>query len=239
MQHPAAHLPGAHQAGRRRLPRRSSTGSTTTAFGAVCRRAAAERLVGRSIESDRLRPPRGRPARSAPAAVRFISAGTSDRPAARLNLDGIDWLIIGGESGAGARPLSTAWVHDLLHGSRQAGTAPFVKQLGSVWARDTAWGGKTVHGHGDTKGGNPDYWPSRLRVREYPQTQQYAPAGQLLRDEEFEATWAGGHALVIEYGDCEMYGRCQCGKRFGMNTPDVSLDAFSTPWEQHVMGLHR
>jgi hypothetical protein len=69
--------------------------------------------------------------------------------------------------------------------------------------------------------------------------QQYAPAGQLLRDEEFEATWAGGHALVIEYGDCEMYGRCQCGKRFGMNTPDVSLDAFSTPWEQHVMGLHR
>jgi hypothetical protein len=69
--------------------------------------------------------------------------------------------------------------------------------------------------------------------------QQYAPAGELLRDEEFEATWQGGHALVIEYGDCEMYGRCQCGAKFGMNTPDKPLDAFATPWERHVMGLHR
>lgn len=69
--------------------------------------------------------------------------------------------------------------------------------------------------------------------------QQYAPAGELLRDEEFEATWQGGHALVIEFGDEEMYGRCQCGKRFGMNTPDKPLDAFAQPWEHHVMTLHR
>jgi protein gp37 len=128
--------------------------------------------LGTSIESaDYVR--RADALRAADAAVRFISAEPLIGPLPSLNLAGIDWLIIGGESGAGARPLSTAWVHDLLHGSRQAGTAPFVKQLGSVWARDTAWGGKTVHGHGDTKGGNPDYWPSRLRVREYPQT---APA---------------------------------------------------------------
>jgi hypothetical protein len=44
----------------------------------------------------------------------------------------------------------------------------FVKQLGSVWARDTTVAGKTVVGHGDTKGGTPDYWPADLRVREYP-----------------------------------------------------------------------
>lgn len=70
--------------------------------------------------------------------------------------------------------------------------------------------------------------------------QQYAPAGQLLRDEEFTATWAGGHALVIEYGDCEFYGRRQCGETFGMVKPDrFHDDAFGDKWERHVMGLGR
>lgn len=79
-----------------------------------------------------------------------------------------NWVIIGGESGPGARPFEPQWATDLIDDARLAGAAPFVKQLGSVWARDTAWGGKTVAGHGDTKGGNPDYWPAHLRVREYP-----------------------------------------------------------------------
>lgn len=81
---------------------------------------------------------------------------------------GIDWVIIGGESGPGARPFNPQWAADLIDQSRQAGAAPFVKQLGSVWARDTSYAGKSVAGHGDTKGGNPDYWPTNLRVREYP-----------------------------------------------------------------------
>ncbi|MBE4758365.1 phage Gp37/Gp68 family protein [Streptomyces caniscabiei] len=80
----------------------------------------------------------------------------------------LDWVIVGGESGPGARPMDTAWVGSLIKQCRDAGTAVFVKQLGSVWARDMAWGGKTVAGHGDTKGGTPDYWPTHLRVREYP-----------------------------------------------------------------------
>jgi protein gp37 len=81
----------------------------------------------------------------------------------------IDWVIIGGESGPGARPFDPQWAADLIDDARQAGAAPFVKQLGSVWARDCTVAGKTVAAHGDTKGGNPDYWPSHLRVREYPQ----------------------------------------------------------------------
>lgn len=75
---------------------------------------------------------------------------------------GIDWTIIGGESGPGARPLDLSWVSDLVADSRAAGSAPFVKQLGSVWARN--------NGATDAKGGKPDDWPARLRVREYPQT---------------------------------------------------------------------
>jgi hypothetical protein len=58
-------------------------------------------------------------------------------------------------------------------------------------------------------------------------------------DPEFPATWRGGHALLIEYGDCEIYGCCQCGERFGTVTPDKPLDRFAGPWERHVMGLGR
>ncbi|WP_314411425.1 hypothetical protein [Streptomyces sp. DSM 40484] len=55
-------------------------------------------------------------------------------------------------------------------------------------------------------------------------------------DDEFEATLAGGHALVLESGDCEFYGSCQCGKRFGTVTPDKFRDGvFTTKWERHVM----
>ncbi|MGW2550640.1 hypothetical protein [Streptomyces sp. NPDC001635] len=54
-------------------------------------------------------------------------------------------------------------------------------------------------------------------------------------DPDFRETLAGGHALVIEYGDCELHASCQCGKRLGMTTPDASLDTFSLPWEQHCM----
>ncbi|MEU5660146.1 phage Gp37/Gp68 family protein [Streptomyces sp. NPDC047737] len=106
--------------------------------------------------------------RQTPAAVRFISAEPLLGPLNNVSLHGIDWVIIGGESGPGARPLRTAWVHDLIADSRAAGAAPFVKQLGTVWARDTYWVGKSIAAHGDTKGGKPEYWPTELRVREYP-----------------------------------------------------------------------
>lgn len=52
---------------------------------------------------------------------------------------------------------------------------------------------------------------------------------------EHEANLDGGHALIVEYGDCELYGRCQCGKELGMVTPDKPLDRFAGPWERHVM----
>ncbi|MEU3656478.1 DUF5131 family protein [Streptomyces sp. NPDC032161] len=74
----------------------------------------------------------------------------------------LGWVIIGGESGSGARPLNPDWVADLIHDSRTAGAATFVKQLGSIWARE--------NNASDTKGGKPADWPEHLRVREYPDT---------------------------------------------------------------------
>lgn len=59
-------------------------------------------------------------------------------------------------------------------------------------------------------------------------------AGQA--DPDFTTTLGGGHALIVEYGDCEFYGRCQCGKDFGMVTPDrFRDDVFGDKWERHVM----
>ncbi len=71
----------------------------------------------------------------------------------------IKWMIVGGESGPGARPMELAWATDLIEECRDAGVACFVKQLGSVWAAEAGHGGK---------GSLPEQWPPNLRVRMYP-----------------------------------------------------------------------
>jgi protein gp37 len=86
------------------------------------------------------------------------------RGCCQRRLHGIDWVIIGGESGPGARPMDLAWASDLVGQARQAGTAVFVKQLGAVWAHRTG-----VH-RGDPKGDHWDGWPAPLRIRDYPTT---------------------------------------------------------------------
>lgn len=79
----------------------------------------------------------------------------------------LDWIVVGGESGPGARPMELDWARSLVEQCRSAGTPVFVKQLGSVWAKDWTWNGLPVSRF-DPKGGDPDYWPADLRVREYP-----------------------------------------------------------------------
>lgn len=115
--------------------------------------------LGTSIESDDYAR-RADALRQAPAAVRFISAEPLLGPLPTLDVTGIDWVIFGGESGPGARPLELDWIRDAIGQCQAAGAAPFVKQLGSVWAR--------ANGASDGKGGKPADWPTDLRVREYP-----------------------------------------------------------------------
>ncbi|MGW0795139.1 hypothetical protein [Streptomyces sp. NPDC002692] len=54
-------------------------------------------------------------------------------------------------------------------------------------------------------------------------------------DADFPATLAGGHSLVVEYGDCELHGSCQCGRRLGTITPAGSADHLAGLWERHVL----
>jgi len=105
--------------------------------------------------------------RDVPAEVRFISAepllGSLFKSSGRrspLDLDGIDWLIVGGESGPGARPLNLSWAFELAEACDQASTAFFMKQLGSVLARAV--------GTSDRKGGDFDAFPTKLKRREMP-----------------------------------------------------------------------
>jgi protein gp37 len=90
------------------------------------------------------------PPGSVPARARTVDCCTN--PA-------LDWVIIGGESGPGARPMHPDWARALLDQCQAAGVAVFVKQLGSVWAR---------HHRTDPKGAGWSRWPQVLRVRDYP-----------------------------------------------------------------------
>lgn len=99
-----------------------------------------------------------------PNVVPWISAEPLLGAVDRVELTGIAWLVIGGESGDGARPLDLNDVRDLVARARAAGTAVFVKQLGSVWSREAGDGGYAQ----DRGGGDIERFPVDLRVREYP-----------------------------------------------------------------------
>ena len=114
--------------------------------------------MGASIELDR-HVRRADDLRETPAAVRFLSLEPLLGPLPSLDLTGIDWAIIGGESGSGAREMDLGWVRDLIGQCRETGTAVFVKQLGSRWAHANG---------GDSHGGDMSLWPEDLRVREFP-----------------------------------------------------------------------
>ena len=83
--------------------------------------------LGTSVENDRWTV-RADALRLTPAAVRFISAEPLLGPLTHLNLEGIDWLIVGGESGPGHRPMQVEWVEEIAELCDAAGTALFVKQ---------------------------------------------------------------------------------------------------------------
>lgn len=114
--------------------------------------------------------------------------GECNRPLLRLNaLKGghwcgacfhdsqrLDWVIVGGESGRGARPFDIAWARKTVAQCRAAGVAVFVKQMGAnshgylpearAFTEALVQVGAFITG----KGGDPAEWPEDLRVREFP-----------------------------------------------------------------------
>jgi protein gp37 len=103
----------------------------------------------------------------APATVHFLSVEPQIGP---VELEGylhgarerheVDWVIIGGESGTGARPYQLQWARDIIAVCSAYGVAVFNKQLGSVAAKE-------LHLI-QRKGADPNEWPADLRVQDFP-----------------------------------------------------------------------
>lgn len=84
---------------------------------------------------------------------------------------GIDWLIVGGESGPGARPFDIAWARNAVEQCEAAGVACFVKQLGArPYPGSLRNGGRMPEiALKDRNGGDMSEWPEDLRVRQFPE----------------------------------------------------------------------
>ncbi len=87
---------------------------------------------GVSVEDRAHGLPRVEHLRQAPARVRFLSVEPLLEDLGEINLDGIHWVIAGGESGPGARPMEKAWVVSLRDQCERAGVPFFFKQWGGV-----------------------------------------------------------------------------------------------------------
>jgi protein gp37 len=81
--------------------------------------------------------------RKTSAHVKFLSLEPLLGPLRKLNLRGIDWAIVGGESGPGARPIDPQWVTDIRDQCFQAGVPFFFKQWGGVQKKKR---GRTLEG---------------------------------------------------------------------------------------------
>lgn len=107
--------------------------------------------------------------------------------------DGLDWIVLGGESGPGARRCDLSAIRQIVADARGNGVAVFVKQLGArpvermssddhtpdtLSEVEDVWpvGGESTHVASnfwtpdleDSKGGDPSEWPEALRVRQFP-----------------------------------------------------------------------
>jgi protein gp37 len=110
---------------------------------------------GVSVEDRKYGLPRIEHLRNSPAVVRFLSVEPLLEDLGEINLAGISWVIVGGESGPGARPLRKEWVLS-LRGQCQAARVPFFFKQ---------WGGTRKARYGrELDGRTYDEYPPRTQV---------------------------------------------------------------------------
>ncbi len=100
------------------------------------------------------------------AALRFISTEPLLEPINLTSLlEDIDWVIVGGESGAKGkvRPCAIEWIADIVQQCQTASVPVFVKQVGT---NPICHGGVIITF--DKKGSSPAEWPAHLRIQEFP-----------------------------------------------------------------------
>jgi protein gp37 len=119
--------------------------------------APAHVWAGVSVEDQTWADRRRKHFEDLPALTKFVSYEPALGPVDWQGWEFIDWMIVGGESGAGARRFESAWARETLDWCRAGGVAFFMKQKGSN-------ADVTCRGKGD----DPREWPVWCRVREFP-----------------------------------------------------------------------
>lgn len=105
--------------------------------------------------------------RATPAAVRWVSFEPLLEDVGDVDLCGIDWAVIGGETGSEARPFMLSWARRLVNQARRCGCAVFVKQFGSCPHDGTAEQPNRLHLF-DRRGLDLSEWPKDLQIQEWP-----------------------------------------------------------------------
>jgi protein gp37 len=136
---------------------------------------------GVSVDTKAYGLPRVRDLRATPAQVRFLSIEPLLEGLGRFSLDGIHWVIVGGESGPGARPLKREWVTSIRDQCNGAAIPFFFKQWGGVRKKKA---GRELDGR------TYDSFPSRVKNPISP-----APVA-LAWAKEIQETYVSGQALL-------------------------------------------
>lgn len=95
-----------------------------------------------------------------PAQIRFISFEPLIGSVGEIDLSGIDWAIVGGESGSSARPIKEEWIDEIHEQCIEYGTAFFFKQWGA-WGKDNIRRSKKANGR-EYRGRTWDEMPVKL-----------------------------------------------------------------------------
>ena len=128
--------------------------------------------LGTTVEDRKHGLPRIDVLRTIPARVRFLSMEPLLEDPGAMDLSGISWVIIGGESGHNARQFNEDWARSIIGQCCNAGAHTFVKQMGEPWAT-TRKATRRVLKKGvamvvkDAHGVNPEHWAPDLRVQEF------------------------------------------------------------------------
>lgn len=122
-------------------------------------RAPRHIWLGVSVE-DGKRKSRIRHLQEAPISTRFLSVEPLIAPIGLLNLEGIDWVIVGGESGPKSRPMNPDWVREVRDQCLEQRVAFFFKQWGGLRPKS---GGRTLDG---------------VEWNEYPKLTRYSTAAE-------------------------------------------------------------
>jgi len=125
---------------------------------------------GVSVEDTKHGLPRIEHLRGVNCAVRFLSVEPLLEDIGEINLTGIDWVIVGGESGPGARKMELKWVDNILRQCRKAAVPFFFKQWGGVQKKTL---GRKLHGR------TYDGMPPRLLIPMPPKIDRIAHAERL------------------------------------------------------------